>query len=90
MIINVFSTPTGKEERAVYSWAIRDEEHQGGNNVACRAVSMQWFVKHVHAATDTHTTIELLLETGFFYGGPCGGVTRKAAGATKSVLYGKL
>jgi hypothetical protein len=30
-------------------------------------VSMQQLGKHVPAATDTHTTIKILLETVFFY-----------------------
>jgi hypothetical protein len=34
-------------------------------NVACRAVSRQRLGKHVPAATDTHATIEVLLEIVF-------------------------
>jgi hypothetical protein len=33
--------------------------------VACRTVSRQWLAKQVPAATDTHSTIEVLLETVF-------------------------
>jgi hypothetical protein len=35
------------------------------HNVACRVVSRQRLGKHVPAATDTHKTIDVLLETVF-------------------------
>jgi hypothetical protein len=35
------------------------------NSVACRAVSRQWLGKNVTASTDTHATIQVLLETVF-------------------------
>jgi hypothetical protein len=58
------------------------------NIVACRVVSGQRLGKHIPAATDTHAAIEEF-ET-VFSSGPCQGVTRKATGATESVLYGRL
>jgi hypothetical protein len=39
--------------------------HNFLHTAACRAVSRQWLGTHVPAATGTHATIELLLETVF-------------------------
>jgi hypothetical protein len=82
----VLPAPTGKEGRYVC--------RPFGTNII-KAGAM-WRVEpfldngSVNAATDTDTTIELLLETGVFCGGLCGGVTKKITGATNLVLYGKL
>jgi hypothetical protein len=46
------------------------------NIVACTAVSRQRLTKHVPAVTDTHATIEILLETMFLLG-PCKGDIRR-------------
>jgi hypothetical protein len=52
-------------------------------------VSRQRLGKHVPAATDTHATTEILLETTFLLD-PCKGVIRKTTGTTESALYGSL
>jgi hypothetical protein len=44
-----------------------------------RAVSRQRFGRHVPAETNTHATLEVLLETGCFYGGQY----REDRGATR-------
>jgi hypothetical protein len=44
--------------------------HQKYCIVACRAISRQRLSKHVATATNTHATIEALLETAFLLG-PC-------------------
>jgi hypothetical protein len=55
--------------------------------VACRTVSRQRFGKHVPAATDTHATREVLLETVFLLG-PCKGVIRRTIEARRGSWKG--
>jgi hypothetical protein len=52
-------------------------------------VSRQRLGKHVPAATDTHSTIEVLLET-VFSTLSVQRIIRKTIGATESVVYGSV
>jgi hypothetical protein len=51
--------------RCIYSTYVQTyiHTHAFNNTVACRGVPRQWLDKDVPAVTNTHATIEVLLET---------------------------
>jgi hypothetical protein len=53
-------------------------------------ISTRQLSKHIPVATDTHATIEVLLETVFSTWSVQGGVIGKTTGTTESVLYRSL
>jgi hypothetical protein len=65
---------------------LADTERCENNIVACKAISRQRLGKHVPAATVTHVTIEVLMET--FSTDPCKGVIRRTIEARVVQLEG--